>query len=117
MGITWTTLTPRPIAGAAFDLRVEIIDANGVAVDVTGWIFEVWAQNAEDPTDDENWSAFVSVSNPTGGIVDIVVPRTTTKSYGGSEYKVEVWRVDNSNDAVVATGIVPFDRTARPKTD
>lgn len=117
MAITWDVLAPRPIAGAVFALKVSIVDRVGAAVDITGWTFEVWAQNIDDVTEDVNWSSYVVVTSAAGGVLTISVPRSITKTSGGKKYRVDVCRVDSGNDAVVATGTVPFDDSSRPTSE
>lgn len=119
MAIPWGDLTPMPIAGAVLAMQVSIINLAGAAVDITGWQFEVWALNLTNTStnDDQNWSAYVSVTNAPGGILTITVPRVLTKTYSKTKYQVDVCRIDSGNDAVVATGTLTFAQTSRPITE
>lgn len=107
--IDWGELKPQPIVGADLTINLTEIDADGNAIDMTGATVEFFVKGNSGTVTD--LSSYVSISG--GGVANIVVPRSVTKTMTDSPYKGQAWRTDGGS-VVLAQGLIRFLESLRP---
>jgi hypothetical protein len=105
----------RTYAGQDLVWKFKVVDNDGEVIDITGWHFELWAQ---EQGNDSNLLIVeaddFTITSAASGLVECTMARAVTVNEGGKIFTVTLWRVDSGCNDDLAEGNWEILETVRP---
>lgn len=96
------------IKGETFDIRVPVLDADGVPVDVTGWTAKAQVRRSEAEPVLHEWAAASANITCTGThvVLAVLAAQTSLWEWTSARVSIEVYEPITSKPRVIAEGVI-----------